>query len=166
MAEQGFYVRQWSCVNSHAAPGDAVLLKKTGEGLTGILASGTILSTPFQNRHWGKGREGEGKQYVQVRFDRLVDYTKDKIFPVHDKNDFGFVPYASGCELDEGKAASLLERFHQYAAAPAIQPKPAIKSTDRKRMNLSVRLRYEIFDRDAHTCRYCGHSSPTVKLHV
>lgn len=166
MAAQGFYVRQWSCVNSHIVPGDAVLLKKTGKGLTGIIASGAALSAPFENRHWGKGRENTSKQYIQVRFDRLADYTKGEIFPVSDKQDFGFVPQASGCELSEDKAASLMRRFHDYVAAPTIQSKPLINLAESKRVGLSLRLRYEIFDRDAHTCRYCGRSSPTVVLHV
>jgi hypothetical protein len=166
LVEQGFYIRQWSCVSSHAAPGDIVLLKKTGKGLTGIIASGAVLSTPYDNRHWGKGKEGISKQYIQVRFDRLVDYTKGEIFPVNDRQDFGFVPQASGCELKEDKAADLIRRFHDYAAAPIIQSKPVITPEERKRINLSLRVRYEIFDRDAHTCRYCGRSSPTVALHV
>lgn len=166
MAQQGFYIRQWSCVNSQATPGDAVLLKKTGNGLTGIIASGVVLSPPFENRHWGRGKEGISKQYIQVKFDRLVDYTKGEIFPVNDKQDFGFVPQASGCELREDKARDLMRRFHDYAAAPIIQPKRTITPAERKRASLSVSLRYEILDRDAHTCLYCGRSSPTVVLHV
>lgn len=43
MAEQGFYIRPWSCVNSHVQAGDRILFKKTGRGLTGIMASGTAL---------------------------------------------------------------------------------------------------------------------------
>lgn len=33
-------------------------------------------------------------------------------------------------------------------------------------MAISKRLRYEIFRRDNHTCRYCGRSAPEVVLHV
>jgi len=33
-------------------------------------------------------------------------------------------------------------------------------------MAISKRLRYEIFRRDSHTCRYCGRSAPEVVLHV
>lgn len=33
-------------------------------------------------------------------------------------------------------------------------------------MAVSKRLRFEILRRDSHTCRYCGHSAPEVKLTV
>ncbi|MGH9684437.1 MAG: HNH endonuclease [Candidatus Acidiferrales bacterium] len=164
MAEQGFYIRQWSCVNSHAASGDKILLKKTGRGLTGIMACGTVLSAPYKNRHWN-GKDN-GKQFVQVRFDRLTNYTKGEIFPVKDREDFGFIPQASGCLLNEDKAANLMERFHAYAAAPVIAPKIIVLPSERNRLHVSTRVRYQILDRDAHTCLCCGRSAPDVILHV
>lgn len=33
-------------------------------------------------------------------------------------------------------------------------------------MAVSKRLRYEVFKRDAHTCRYCGGTAPNVQLTV
>jgi len=165
MAQQGSYVRQWSCINGHVVPGDIVLLKKTGNGATGIIASGVAVSIPFSNRSWERGKEDRGKQYIQVKFDRLADYTKGEILPVNDRVDFGFVPQASGCILEDGRAADLLQRFHEYVAAPVIQQR-GVNSSEHKRIALSARIRYEILDRDAHTCRYCGRSSPTVVLHI
>jgi hypothetical protein len=165
MAQQGFYIRQWSCMSKKPVPGDTVLLKKTGKGLTGIIASGVVLSPPYDNRHWGKNKESIRKQYIQVKFDRLADYTKGEILPVNDRADFGYVPQASGCVLDEEKATSLIQRFRDYVAAPVIVPTTTVPA-ERKRVGLSVRIRYAILDRDAHTCRYCGRSSPTVTLHV
>lgn len=164
-AQQGYYVRPWSCVSKKPVPGDAVLLKKTGKGLRGIIASGVVLSPPYDNRHWGKNKENASKQYIQVKFDRLADYTKGEILPVSDKADFGFVPMASGCVLNEAKAKILMQRFHDYVSAPVIAPLVLV-SEKKKRIGLSLNRRYEILDRDAHTCRYCGRSSPGVKLHV
>ena len=165
VAQQGFYIRQWSCVSKKPVTGDTVLLKKTGKGLTGIIASGVVLAPPFDNRNWARDKENTLKQYVQVKFDRLADYTKGEILPVNDKADFGFTPQSSGCVLNPEKAASLIQRFHDYIAAPVIVP-VAVTPVERKRVGMSVRLRYAILDRDAHTCRYCGRSSPTVELHV
>ena len=165
MAQKGFYIRPWSCVSKKPVTGDTVLLKKTGNGLTGIIASGTVLSPPYENSHWGKNMEATLKQYVQVKFDRLTDYTKGHIFRVNDKADFGFIPQASGCVLDEVKASSLIERFHAYAAAPIIVP-PIVLAKEQKRVGISLKLRYHILDRDAHTCRYCGDSPPKVVLVV
>lgn len=163
--EQGCYIRQWSCVSKKPVPGDAVLLKKTGKGLTGIIASGAVLSPPYDNRHWEKNKEAIRKQYIQVKFDRLADYTKGEILPVIDKTEFGFVPQASGCVLNEEKAKSLIKRFQDYVLAPVIASAVVIPEK-KKRIGLSLGRRYEILDRDAHTCRYCGRSSPAVTLHV
>ncbi len=165
MREQGSYVRQWSCVNTHVQPGDQILLKKTGKGLTGIIASGVAVSVPFNNRHWGKGKQDRPKQYIQVKFDRLADYTKGEILPVNDKEDFGFVPQASGCKLAENKAASLLQRFHDYVVAPVIVP-VVIAPTEKKRVGLSVRLRYQILERDFFRCSYCGKTAIAAELEV
>ncbi len=165
MAQQGFYIRQWSCVSKKPVPGDNVLLKKTGKGLTGIIASGVVLSPPFENRHWGKNKEATRKQYIQVKFDRLADYTKGEILAVNDRADFGFVPQASGCVLNDVKAAAVMQRFREYVQAPVIAPTVAASAKGR-RVGLSVSTRFEILDRDAHTCRYCGRSSPAVALHV
>lgn len=165
MAQQGFYIRQWSCMSKKPVPGDTVILKKTGKGLTGIIASGVVLSPPYDNRHWGKNKEAIRKQYIQVKFDRLADYTKGEVLVVNDKIDFGYVPQASGCVIAEDKAVSLLQRFHDYIAAPVIAVANLLP-TIRKRVGMSVHLRYQILDRDAHTCRYCGRSSPAVVLHV
>jgi hypothetical protein len=164
MAEQGFYIRPWSCVNSHVQAGDRILFKKTGSGLTGIMASGAAQGVPYKDRHWNK--KDKLKQYIQVRFDRLTDYTKGQILPVKDREDFGFVPQASGCQLEEEKGTKLMERFHAYAAAPVIAPKVIIPPSERNRLHLSMRIRYEILDRDAHTCCGCGRSAPDVVLHV
>jgi HNH endonuclease len=124
-----------------------------------------VLSPPYDNRHWGKDKETVRKRYIQVKFDRLADYTKGEILPVNNRSDFGFVPQASGCMLPADRALNLLARFHAYVAAPVIAP-VLLLSSARKRLALSVRVRYAILDRDAHTCRYCGRSSPIVILHV
>lgn len=75
------------------------------------------------------------------------------------------MPQASGCVLNPDKAEKLMLRFHDYVLAPDIAP-VVFNSEKEKRIGLSLGLRYEILDRDAHTCRYCGRSSPAVELHV
>ena len=120
---------------------------------------------PYKNRHWN-GKD-TGTLYIQVRFDRLTDYTKGEILLVNDREDFGFVAQKSGCLIKkEEKATNLMERFYAYAAAPIIAPKLNISPSERNRRHLSVKKRYEILDRDAHTCRGCGRSAPDVVLHV
>ena len=165
--EQGRFVREWSCVSKKIKAGDAVLLKKTGKGLRGIVASGTAVSEPYENRHWGKNKTGQSKQYITVSFNRMADYFKDEILQVDDKVDFGFVPQASGCVLDDVKAKILMNKFHAYITAPIITPVVTIR-TIKKRVEIGARLRFEILKRDNSTCCYCGRSSssPGVELHV
>jgi 5-methylcytosine-specific restriction endonuclease McrA len=166
LREQGFYVRQWSCVSSSVVPGDTMLLKKAGRGLRGIFASGVALSAPYENRHWGAGKGGFTKRYVQVRFERLADYTKGEILQIDDRRDLGFVPQASGCLIREDRAAALLRRFHQYVAAPVPVQRVRVAPAGGRRMAISASVRYSILERDAFTCRYCGKSPPEVVLHV
>jgi len=163
--ELGQHVRDWSCVSKKIKSGDAVLLKKTGKGLRGIVASGTAKSEPYENRHWAKNKTGLSKQFVRVSFDRMADYTQGEILQVDDKVDFGFVPQASGCVLDDVKAEILMSKFHAYISAPIITPVVTIH-TIKKRVEISARLRWQILDRDAHKCWSCGKSPPEVKLHV
>ena len=165
--ELGQHVRDWSCVSKKIKVGDAVLLKKTGKGLRGIVASGTAVSEPYENRHWAKNKTGQSKQYITVSFDRMADYFKNKILQVDDKVDFGFVPQASGCVLDDVKAKILMSRFHAYISAPIILPVVTIHPI-KKRVEIGDRLRFEILKRDKYTCCYCGRSSssPGVELHV
>jgi 5-methylcytosine-specific restriction endonuclease McrA len=59
-----------------------------------------------------------------------------------------------------------MEQFHAYAASSVIAPKVIIPPSERNSLPLGVRIRYEILDRDAHTCRGCGRSAPHVVLHV
>lgn len=165
IASHGFYIRQWSCINAHAVVGDTVLLKKTGNGLTGIIASGTVIAAPYLNSHWGKGLNRVLKQYILIKFDRLADYTKGEILPVSNSADFGYPLQSSGCLLSPDKAASLLDRFRAYVAAPVVAP-IILGPTNKKRVAMSPRLRWMILDRDAHTCQDCGRSAPTVVLHV
>lgn len=164
LAQQGFYIRQWSCVSKKAAVGDAILLKKTGHGLKGIIASGNIISPPFNNRHWSKDKSGLLKQYITVKFDRLANYTNNEILLVNDRVDFGYIAQASGCILDETKATTILQRFHDYVAAPVIAP--VIVTVQQKRLGVSASLRYAILDRDAHRCIHCGIEAPAIELHV
>ena len=56
--------------------------------------------------------------------------------------------------------------IHAYAAAPVIAPKVIIPPSGRNRLHLSVRIRYEILDRDAHTCPGCGRLAPDDVFHV
>jgi hypothetical protein len=84
--QQGFYVCQWSCVSKKPVPGDAVLLKKTGKGLTGLMASGVVVSPPYENRHRGKDKETIRKQWwsqwvaATLAWSLLAGVSKPKVF--------------------------------------------------------------------------------------
>ncbi len=118
----GFYEMAWACVNSRAKRGDAVLLKKTGKGAKGLFASGVITSDPFRDAHFSDAASGASKRYVTVRFDRILDFSKGHILPVKDKQEFGFVPQASGCLLSADRADQLQKKFATYAEAFVKEP--------------------------------------------
>ncbi len=143
-----------------------MLLVKTGKGLRGIMASGVALSPSHEARHWNSESESTTTRFVQVRFERLADYTKGEILRIHNQEDLGFNPQSSGCRLPEGRASALLARFHAYIAAPTPVAEDIQLQTRAKRASISLSLRYSVFERDAYTCRYCGRSAPEVILHV
>ena len=162
--ETGSYVRQWSCRSHHAKPGDRVILIKVGTGLRGVIATGEILSIPFTNKDWRK--DGTGlRQYISVRFDRLANFTQGFMLPVGVK-DLGYQVYGSGTAIRADKAEAILARFNTYLTAPVVMRSATKRAQHSKRVSLPTSLRYEILDRDYHTCISCGRAAPAVVLHV
>lgn len=71
-AEQGFLPGDWSCGNTKKIKsGDRFFLLKQGKAPRGIMASGTIISSPYPERHWDKS--GRPALYVDIEFDTLLN---------------------------------------------------------------------------------------------
>jgi len=66
---------KWSCGNTRKiVPGDDFFLFKTGKADRGIIGSGRILSSPFEDKHYDevKALAGSKALFVEIKFDYLV----------------------------------------------------------------------------------------------
>lgn len=72
--EQGSITSRWSCGNAKRVEiGSRFFLIRLGYPPKGIVASGRILSAPFQAKHWNKtlAQRGQQTMYVDIEFDAL-----------------------------------------------------------------------------------------------
>ncbi|MFX1670845.1 HNH endonuclease [Paraburkholderia sp. A2WS-5] len=78
----GFFEDRWSCGHTRRIkPGDRLFLLRQGVEPRGIVASGQAKSSPHADAHWDVAREDKAL-YVYVRFDTLLDPTKNEILPL------------------------------------------------------------------------------------
>lgn len=81
VAERGEHVERWSCGRTRKIEnGDRVFLLQQGQEPRGILASGIVVSAPYEADHWDPARS-QPALYVDVRFDALQDPETDPILP-------------------------------------------------------------------------------------
>jgi 5-methylcytosine-specific restriction protein A len=76
LRKKGWLEARWSCgVTKRILPGDRFFLIRLGMPPKGIMASGTIKSSPFVEPHWDDQLAERGKQalFVDVVFDSLLN---------------------------------------------------------------------------------------------
>ena len=103
--------RRWSVTKSDKpSPGDGFFLMKVGKQGRGIIACGSILSSPYEDTHYDseKAVSKELFKYVDIRFELLVngykfDYlvTEDELKNVNKDNDIKqhWTPENSGISI-------------------------------------------------------------------
>lgn len=76
----------WACANSNVAVGDTAYLLRTGIEPKGIIASGNIISEPYQGPHWdeAKADAGDTQQYVDIELKELRDPAVDSYVSLSD----------------------------------------------------------------------------------
>ena len=74
------FVESWACANSNPQIGDEVFLIKLGEQPRGIIGHGTVDRTIYEKAHYDavKAAEGKTEKAIDVKFDRLINYEKEK----------------------------------------------------------------------------------------
>jgi 5-methylcytosine-specific restriction enzyme A len=75
---------RWSCGSSKKiAKGDRVFLIRLGVEPRGIFGSGRVVEGSFPGHHWDRERAASGvfTNFVEIRFDVLLDPEIDKILP-------------------------------------------------------------------------------------
>ncbi len=75
------FTESWACANSKPQTGDEVFLIKLGDQPRGIIGHGTVARPLYEKSHYDTAKAAEGKTYkaIGVKFDRLLDYEKEKI---------------------------------------------------------------------------------------
>ncbi|MEN0586915.1 MULTISPECIES: AAA family ATPase [unclassified Kosakonia] len=74
-----FHREGWSCNNSNVKVGDTAWLMRVGENPKGIFAVGTVVSEPYEDKHWNadKASNDETCRFVDIDFSRIMDVTTE-----------------------------------------------------------------------------------------
>jgi 5-methylcytosine-specific restriction protein A len=77
------YDRWSSGVSKRLQKGDRFFLIRLGEEPRGIFASGSIVKGSFEDLHWEKEKSllGETTNYVEIRYDTLINPDTDPVLP-------------------------------------------------------------------------------------
>ena len=82
--KNGQTVREsWSCSSTKPKLGDEVFMIKLGEQPRCLIGHGHVVRESYESGHYGDVKSSEGKKihYVDVEFDRLLDYEKEECVP-------------------------------------------------------------------------------------
>ena len=73
-------MESWSCLNTNPKLGDEVFMIKLGEQPRCLIGHGHVIRESYENEHYGDVKSSEGKKihYIDVEFDRLLDYEKEE----------------------------------------------------------------------------------------
>ncbi len=99
------FVDNWACSNTKPQIGEEVFLIKLGDEPRGIIGHGTVIRPSYEKEHYNAAKAAEGKKQktIDVRFDSLIDYTKDKFIPQDELNakcaGQQWSPQSSGIEI-------------------------------------------------------------------
>ncbi len=108
---------RWSCSNSAIKPGDKVWLVRLGAPPKGIMATGNVVSEPYDDVHWDeeKAKAGQQQSYVDIEFSLVLDVFKDPFITLDDLAGINidkqaWSPQSSGIEIKK-RSAGLLEKL-------------------------------------------------------
>lgn len=108
---------RWSTGNTtRVNPGDRLFLLRQGEEPRGIVAAGVAVSGVIKEPHWDEERQRRGDlaNYVDARFERVLDPTMDPLLSLRDHDNLHSIPpipAASGFQIHEPAAGALEEAW-------------------------------------------------------
>jgi len=124
----------WSCSNQDVAPGDRVWLIRQGQEPRGIMASGNVVSEPYEAEHYDAEatEAGETTMKVDVEFNEIRDVFKDPLISMEDLgritiDNQNWAPQSSGVEI-KPRSAALLDKLWTKLATSAAPAKPKEKT--------------------------------------
>lgn len=123
---------RWSCCNSNIQPGDRAWLVRLGTPPKGIIASGNVISEPYEELHWDatKAAAGEVTLFVDIELTQIIDPYKDPFVSLDDLNavkidNQNWTPQQSGIEIKQ-RSAGLLEKLWVQVTKKASDTKKPI----------------------------------------
>lgn len=112
-------VLRWSCANQNISAGDRAWLVRLGQEPKGIMATGNVISEPYEAEHYDESRAGQGDTclYVDVELTAIRDVFKDPYITMAELNTITidqqqWSPQSSGIEIKPCSAA-LLDKLWQ-----------------------------------------------------
>ena len=153
---------RWSCgVTKYIAAGDRVFLIKLGsEEPTGIMASGTVLTAPFNGEHFTDSTKMAW--YVDLRFDVLLHPYKEKILSRSDLlgkiPKVHWSPQASGTTIPPDAAVLLETLWSAHLARIGLSPltySEEVPTPERYWEGAVRRISVNAYERDPRARRAC-----------
>lgn len=95
----------WTCTSLRPKIGDEIFLIKLGEQPRGIIGHGRVTRESYEDEHYDpiKASEGKRSKYIDILFDRLINYENHKILLQDDLQKHlsaqHWSPQASGIEI-------------------------------------------------------------------
>ena len=111
------FTDSWACVSSKPQIGDEVFLLKLGEEPRGIVGHGKVVREQYEKEHYDpeKAKRGIRHKAIDVEFDRLLDYSQEKIIPQAELTDKcseqHWSPQGSGIEIRQEVLPALREMW-------------------------------------------------------
>ena len=131
------YVESWACSSTKPKIGDEVFLIKLGQHPKGLIGHGTVARELYEKDHFdtAKAFEGKKERAIDVEFDRLINYEKEKFVGQEELNRTCsaqlWSPQSSGIEIKPEvlptlnalwKAVTETDETYDYWPSPAEYP--------------------------------------------
>jgi 5-methylcytosine-specific restriction enzyme B len=120
-------VIRWSCSNSKVSSGDKAWLIRLGVVPKGIMATGNVISEPYDEVHWDQSKANDGVtcQYVDIEFTRVIDVFNEHFASLEELEKITldqqrWTPQTSGIEIKKRSAGLLEKLWNQQASKPSI----------------------------------------------
>jgi 5-methylcytosine-specific restriction protein A len=131
---KGKTVERWSCGNTRIIkPNDRIFLVKVGTEPKGIVASGTVISFPFLDKHW----EDASKEIhcVNLALDILLNPDKEPILTIDSLREKGFTeqnwtPQASGISIRPELVKQVEEAWFEFLTTQQTRQNPITQPAD------------------------------------
>lgn len=157
-----YFDDRWSCgVTKKIVPGDRAFLIKLGsEQPTGIMASGTVLTAPFEEEHYID--PSKLAWYVDLRYDVLLHPHKEEILLKSDLQAIipkvHWSPQASGMTIPPDEAAMLETLWTAHLAKIGLSPlnfSEEIPTPERYWEGALRRIAVNAYERDPRARQAC-----------